>query len=361
MRTALTPAAIAQGRSARIPPRGSLVAGGLLAAAALALFLAERRRPLRQQTQAEPRRLLRNLALGAMSMTVVSLVENPVVHPLAARTERRRSGLVQRLPLPEWARDAAAMLLMDYTIYLWHVATHRVPFLWRFHLVHHLDLDLDASTALRFHAADMAISTPYRAAQVALIGVSPRALRLWQSWFFASVLFHHSNARLPLRLERLLARAITTPRMHGIHHAAERAQTDSNWSSGLSLWDHLHGTFQLDAPQRAIGVPAYGDPADTELGPTLRLPFVRQRDAWAPPPGEPPAPPARSLNRPEGAVSDEDGKAAAAPVEPRAGNPAVGDQRRRDAARGDQGCSRLRLRARCNRKGSEWRTRTTSW
>ncbi len=239
--------------------------------------------PLRRQTQAEPDRLLRNLALGAMSMAVIRLVETPLVRPLAERAERRRRGLAQGLPGPSWLRDAAAVLLMDYTIYLWHVGTHRMAWLWRFHVVHHIDLDLDSTTALRFHAVDMAISAPYRAAQVALIGVSPRALRVWQAWFFFSVLFHHSNLRLPLRWERALARVVTTPRMHAIHHSMVKGETDSNWSSGLSLWDHLHGTFRLDVPPHliTIGVPAYQSPQEARLVPSLRLPFIRQRDAWA--------------------------------------------------------------------------------
>ncbi len=220
--------------------------------------------------------------MGAMSMAVVALVQTPLAVPLSRRVEQHRRGLVQRLPL-RWARDALAFLLMDYTMYLWHVATHRSPFLWRFHLVHHIDHDLDSSTALRFHAADMAISVPYRLLQVALIGTSPRALRLWQNWFFLSVLFHHSNVGLPATLERRVARLLTTPRMHGIHHTAVREQTDSNWSSGLSVWDHLHGTFRFHAPQPQdpIGVPAYRSPEAARLIASLALPFARQRDAWA--------------------------------------------------------------------------------
>jgi hypothetical protein len=110
-----------------------------------------------------------------------------------------------------------------------------------------------------------------------MIGASPRALRIWQSWFFLSVLFHHSNLRLPLGLEKRLARLFTTPRMHGIHHSAVEAETNSNWSSGLSIWDHLHATFRLDVPQDQveIGVPGYRSPADTGLGRSLRLPFAQ--------------------------------------------------------------------------------------
>ena len=265
--------------------RTLMIAGGAaLGVAALAFLAGEKKRPLRKPTQVGPRRTLTNLALGAMSMATVALVEAPLTKPLSKRATRKRTGFVQALALPAWARDAAAVLLMDYTIYLWHVATHKVPLLWRFHVVHHADLDLDTTTALRFHAADMAISTPYRAAQVALIGVSPRALKIWQGWFFGSVLFHHSNLALPEWLERLLARFVTTPRMHGIHHSAVQGQTDSNWSSGLAVWDHLHGTFRLDVPpdQITIGVPAFRNADELGVGASLAMPFGHERDAWAP-------------------------------------------------------------------------------
>ena len=259
----------------------ALVIGGL-GAASLAIVVGERWRPLRAQGQNEPQRHLRNLALGALAMATVNVLETPLVRPLARAAAARQRGLVHLLPWPAWARDAVAILLMDYTIYAWHVATHRVPFLWRFHLVHHIDLDLDSTTALRFHAADMAISAPFRAAQVALIGVSPRALAIWRAWFFFSVLFHHSNLAIPEGLERRLAWLVTTPRMHGIHHSAVRAQTESNWSSGFSIWDRLHGTLRLDVPQDeiTIGVPAYRNSSATAVLPSLKMPFGRERDAW---------------------------------------------------------------------------------
>lgn len=266
--------------------RGTIAGGAVLGLAALALFVAEKRRPLRGPTQAEPGRSLANLALGAISMATVALIEAPLTRPLAAHAARRRAGLVQLMPLPVWARDVAAVLLMDYTMYLWHVATHRVAFLWRFHLVHHVDMDLDTTTALRFHGADMAISAPFRAAQVAVIGVSPRALQVWQGWFFFAVLFHHSNLRLPERFERWLSSVVTTPRMHGIHHSAVKAETCSNWSSGFAVWDHLHRTFRLDVPQEtiAIGVPGYRDPENQSALRSLALPFGHEPDAWSAPP-----------------------------------------------------------------------------
>ena len=248
----------------------------------VAILLGERRRPLRIPRLSAGTRTATNVAMGLSSMAAMALAERPLTRALSRAALGKRRGIVQVLPLSPLARDLLALVLSDYAMYLWHVATHRVPLLWRFHLVHHIDLDLDSSTALRFHAVDMVISAPVRAAQVVLIGVSPRALILWQNWFFASVLFHHSNVRLPLDLERVLARILTTPRMHGIHHTAKHDRTDSNWSSGLALWDHLHGTFRLEVPQESdeIGVPAYRMPSDLDLKHGLSMPFLPQRDAW---------------------------------------------------------------------------------
>ena len=271
----------------------AIVGTAALGLAAFALFTAEKKWPRRKPEQPGPARGVTNLALGAMSMATVALIETPLTTTLADRAERKKAGLVQTLPLPAWARDAAAVLLMDYTIYLWHVASHKLPLLWRFHLVHHVDLDLDTTTALRFHAADLALSAPYRAAQVALIGVSPRALRIWQGWFFASILFHHSNLALPKRVERILARVVTTPGMHAIHHSVKKDETDANWSSGFSFWDRLHHTFRLDVPQTeiTIGVPAYRHARETRLAASLAMPFKHKRDAWSWPDRKPPGTP----------------------------------------------------------------------
>jgi sterol desaturase/sphingolipid hydroxylase (fatty acid hydroxylase superfamily) len=191
----------------------------------------------------------------------------------------------RRLPFP--LHVALALVLLDYTLYVWHVLVHRVPLLWRFHLVHHVDLDLDASTALRFHFGELTLSIPWRAAQVLGIGVPPAALTSWQNALLVSILFHHSNVELPVDIERVIARVFVTPRMHGIHHSMVPGETNSNWSSGLTLWDWLHGSLRLNVRQRdiTIGVPAYREPRDVTLERSLELPFVTQRP-WRLLPGD---------------------------------------------------------------------------
>jgi sterol desaturase/sphingolipid hydroxylase (fatty acid hydroxylase superfamily) len=266
---------------------------GLVAGTFLTLAIFERRRPLRRSVEPSLQRAERNLAIAALGAIAVQVAEMPIVRPVAAAVERRRWGVLKRLRLPGWLEVSAAVLLMDYTLYVWHVLTHRVPGLWRYHVVHHIDLDLDASTAVRFHFAELTLSTPWRVAQVVVIGTSPLALSIWQTGLLMSILFHHSNIELPLAVERRLNRLFVTPRMHGIHHSAVRDETNSNWSSGFTLWDWLHGTLKLNVPQReiTIGVPAFRDPSDVTLPKMVALPFKPQRPHWVSPQGDEPSRP----------------------------------------------------------------------
>jgi sterol desaturase/sphingolipid hydroxylase (fatty acid hydroxylase superfamily) len=234
------------------------------------LVLLERKRPLRRERESKLLRNGRNLAVAALGALTVHLLEAPAVQPLARSVGQRKLGLLKQMNLPRPLEIITAIVLMDYTLYLWHVLTHRVPFLWRFHAVHHVDLDLDASTALRFHFSELAVSVPYRAAQVVLLGVDAEALSYWQIFLSLSILFHHSNVRLPRKLESALSWFLVTPRMHGIHHSNEPAEANTNWSSGLACWDHIHRTFRLDIPQEQIHIGVKG--IDTEE--RVRLPKI---------------------------------------------------------------------------------------
>ncbi len=242
----------------------------------------ENRRPLRRAVELKPARSGRNLAAAALGALALQIAEKPVASRLTKLVEEKNLGLLKIVCLPQWLETVFAVVLMDYTLYLWHVLTHKVPFLWRFHLVHHIDLDLDASTAVRFHFGELVISVVWRSMQILIIGVSPSSLAAWQSFLFPSILFHHSNLRLSETLDKRLQNFIVTPRLHGIHHSTVRTETDSNWSSGLTVWDKLHGTFRDDiAPEKiTIGVPAYQNPNDVRLAEILRLPFENQKNDW---------------------------------------------------------------------------------
>ncbi len=248
---------------------------------AAALTFLEYRRALRTR-QREPKvfREVRNLVIAAAAGVVMQTAERPPSVWLARKVNEKGWGLAPILTRSPITRTLLAVAVLDYGLYVWHVLTHKVPFLWRFHLVHHIDLDLDASTALRFHFGEMLLSVPWRLAQIAVAGASPLALSVWQTFLFASILFHHSNVEIPRSVERILRFLIMMPRLHGIHHEANQARTNANWSSGFALWDLLHRTQLWDENTGEIGVPAYQDQQDMKLAHCLALPFERQRADW---------------------------------------------------------------------------------
>ena len=258
------------------------VSAVVLAAALTAMAALETVRPLRRRLEPRLRRTIRNFTTGALSLAIVTILQAPIVMPLVHWTQKHGVGLLNLVDLPTALAVGLAVLLLDYTLWHWHRINHVVPFFWRFHLVHHVDRDMDASTALRFHFGEHALSIGWRVLQVLAIGPSPTAIWVFHALLVASILFHHSNTRIPLRFERFLVRLIVTPRMHGIHHSDWRNETNSNWSSLLSGWDYLHRTVLLSVPQDEIvvGVPAYRAPEDVTIGRILWMPFRRQRDDW---------------------------------------------------------------------------------
>jgi sterol desaturase/sphingolipid hydroxylase (fatty acid hydroxylase superfamily) len=250
--------------------RAAIVAGWVAG-----LLFWEWKRSLRRVVDSKLKRDARNLAIAGFAAIAMQLFEVPVAVAIATRAQRQGSGLLQIIPAPEWARIVTAILLLDYTLYIWHRLTHRVPLLWRFHQVHHIDGEMDASTALRFHFGEITLSVAFRAAQVWVIGPSPGSYAVWQTFLFLCILFHHANIRLPLTWERRVAAILVTPRLHGIHHSIVPEEGNSNWSSGLTVWDSLHATLRTSVAQDSIvtGVAGLRTDRDQELRNALSLPF----------------------------------------------------------------------------------------
>jgi len=240
--------------------------GGIVTISAfLVLLILESVLPLRRRKLPRRRRLLTNLVLTALTMAVWA--------------GRERFGLLQMVDLPAPAQLALGFLLMDLTFYGWHRINHELRVLWRFHQVHHVDPDMDILTSFRFHAGEIVYSAVFRAAQVALLGVTPLAYIVYEIAFTVATMFHHSNLRLPVRLERAVNLVLVTPRMHGIHHSVIRNETDANYSVVLRWWDQLCRSLRLNVPQSqiTIGVAGFDRPRDNGLWLQLALPFRRQR------------------------------------------------------------------------------------
>ena len=251
------------------------------------LFAVESFMPLRRRRRPVLNRLIVNGGISMLTFAVAMLLVRPAALAALEWSSDKPFGLAHVLPISAAAQFVLSFMVMDLTFYWWHVANHRSSFLWRFHNVHHIDPDLDVSTAFRFHFGEVALSAVFRVVQVGAIGPSAWAFAVYELVFQANTMFHHSNVRLPIRFERLLNLVLVTPRMHGIHHSQLRAETNSNYSVVFPWWDRLHRTLGLNVPQSSIiiGVPGYSDPADNRLWNTLLLPFRRQRNYWPGPDG----------------------------------------------------------------------------
>jgi sterol desaturase/sphingolipid hydroxylase (fatty acid hydroxylase superfamily) len=254
----------------------------LLASTYAILFVLERAMPLRTPKARFLQRVWVNALVSILAFATAALLVRPAAAAMLEVADEKSFGLIPLLGLGGWTELIFTFLAMDLTFYYWHIANHRVPWLWRLHNVHHMDPDLDVTTGFRFHFGEVALSALFRSAQALLIGPSIAIYVVYEIAFQTHTLFHHSNMRLAFGLERLLCNFIVTPRVHGIHHSNYRDETNSNFGVVFIWWDRLHGTLRLDVPQSAItiGVPAYSRREDDSVQGCLTLPFLRQRDYW---------------------------------------------------------------------------------
>jgi sterol desaturase/sphingolipid hydroxylase (fatty acid hydroxylase superfamily) len=207
--------------------------GAVVLAALVLLLAAERILPVAKAIGGL-KRVAKNISLAGLN----AVLSWAVVVPLSALAA---SYALDWRPVwwSGWPGLLLDLLILDCWIYWWHRANHEWPFLWRFHEVHHLDEFLDASSALRFHFGEVLLSSVVRAGVILLLGVPLLSVVVFETLLALSAMFHHSNLRLPPRLERALSRVIVTPSIHWVHHHAIRRDTDSNYAALLSVWDPL--------------------------------------------------------------------------------------------------------------------------
>ena len=235
-------------------------------------------KPLRRQQYAQLPRVLRNLIFSLPAFLVMRLALVPIPYGAALWAQEHNFGVLHHLPIPFALQVLAGVIWADYAYYWWHIATHRVPLLWRFHLVHHADEDMDSSTAARFHFGELMLSVAFRVAFVTVAGMPAIAVLIFEGAFEIAAQFHHSNWRLPLWFEATLSKCFITPRLHGIHHSVKRDEMDSNWGTIFSLWDKIHRSRRDDIAQNeiVIGVPDLPHEHDLTIGELWLMPFRKQ-------------------------------------------------------------------------------------
>ena len=270
----------------------------LVAAVALAaLWAVESLAPMFSGRTRRVSHIATNLMLAAINALIASAFAFAILG-VTNWAHDRSFGLLNLTPLPTWLHWLGAIVLFDCWQYWWHRLNHRVPLLWRFHAVHHSDAELDVSSGVRFHAGEIVLSFLTRLAVLPLLGVTLPELLLYEAISLPVILFHHSNLRLSNRADRRLRWLIVTPWMHYVHHSRWQPETDSNYTSLLSIWDRLFGSFRLrEKPSEIqLGLENYEEREWRRLPGMLVSPFkkprARESVAGGPPVAPAAAPPA---------------------------------------------------------------------
>jgi sterol desaturase/sphingolipid hydroxylase (fatty acid hydroxylase superfamily) len=216
-----------------------------------------------------------NLLIAATNTLVIGLVFGSPTVAVVEWAGREDFGLLRNLPLADWARGVLVFVLLDAWLYLWHRANHRLPWLWRFHRMHHTDRAMDVTTATRFHLGEQVASATLRLGLLPLLGVELVPLLIYDACVVANTQFHHANISLG-RWDRPLRWLVVTPDMHKIHHSDQQPETDSNYSTVFSVWDRLAQTFRMrEQPSNiTFGLPEYTDSSWHTWRGLWKTPFV---------------------------------------------------------------------------------------
>lgn len=212
---------------------------------------------------------LRALAFGLPLLAVGAAID----------AEAQGWGLFNLIMLPMWVEILLAVLILDFAIWLQHLITHKVPVLWRLHRVHHADVDMDVTTAIRFHPIEIALSMLLKIGLVYILGPAAIAVILFEIILNGTAMFNHANLALPKWLDRRVRHVLVTPDMHRVHHSVHRHEHDSNYGFALSIWDRMFGTY-LAQPAAGhddmqVGL-EWQDSRPSKLGWSLSLPFARK-------------------------------------------------------------------------------------
>ena len=228
-----------------------LVQLGIFLSAFFALVVAERRWPRRTLSIELVTRWSAN-----MGFTVVNAAASAGMRFLAPAAlvgaafyiQSHGYGLLPAMGAPAWIAAVVTFAALDLTLFGLHVACHRFSLLWRFHRVHHVDLDVDATTAFRSHPAECLASQLCKLAAILALGAPAMAVLAYEIVLNAFAMFSHANIRLGEKTDRALRWFIVTPDMHRIHHSTYQPETDSNYGVVTPLWDRLFATY-MTAPR----------------------------------------------------------------------------------------------------------------
>lgn len=254
------------------------VRGVLVGVLFVAVLVWQRWRPRRRMASGWLR-TLRNIALTAISGSIVHLLLPMTTVAFAWLVEQHGWGLFNQVDWPAWLEITLSVIVLDIAIYWQHRCFHVIPALWPIHRVHHTDTEFDVSLGLRFHPIEILLSLLYKLALIALVGVAALGIVIYEILLATFALLTHANVALSPRWDVRLRLLLVTPDWHRVHHSVHRDETDSNYGNILSLWDRLFASYVAQPRDghagMQIGLGAFRDEPDQTL-PALLLQPIRR-------------------------------------------------------------------------------------
>lgn len=252
--------------------RLGIFAGAFLVFAFLEIFI-----PRRSESQERPRRWSTNLLLSIINTLMLRFALPFAAVSTAYWAQVEGFGLANWLAINPVIAGVIAFFALDFAVWAMHVASHKVPFLWHLHKVHHTDPRFDVTTALRFHPLEIAVSMLWKVIVVALLGAPVLSVVVFEVVLNAAAMFNHANIKLSDKADRILRWMIVTPDMHRIHHSTRPIETDSNYGFNLPWWDRLFSTYVNDPKggqeNITFGLSEFQGKEPRQLGWSLLLPF----------------------------------------------------------------------------------------
>lgn len=242
------------------------LAGVLLAAAA-------RRKQDRTRPEPPAYHFWTNLTFGVLGGAAATYVTSSPEASIRGFLDAQGWGLLHRLGVKGWANVAASFVALDLANCLNHWLFHKIPFLWRFHKVHHSETHFDYSTFFRTHWGEDVLELVPGMVWIALLGPTMTATLVYEVFDRLWSQLQHSNLRLPRRMEEALSILLLTPEKHFLHHSSNPVQTDSNYATFFA-WDRLLGTYRADDPATVVpGLAEYPEPTRLGFWALTAMPF----------------------------------------------------------------------------------------
>lgn len=219
--------------------------------------------------------------LFTFTTVVVNFVFASLIFVTSEWAAQHKFGLLHFFDMPLWLFMIVGLLVLDLIgAYLVHWVQHKVKFMWRFHLIHHSDTHVDATTANRHHPVESVFRAVFTTVAVLVAGAPMWLVMLYQSLSVVLSQFNHANISLPRWIDKPLSWLIVSPNMHKVHHHYVQPLTDTNYGNIFSIWDRLFGTFASVPDEQALvyGIDTHMNPQENDqMGSLLKMPFQSYR------------------------------------------------------------------------------------